>query len=122
MPRIGSSPIRIHCIGTRANIRNRTPIIGYYNVNAKGSGDMYSKGANMLHTLRQLVDNDEKFRSVLRGISAKFYHQTVTTEQIESYLSEANGMDLKLFFDQYLRNTKILKYSWKDCIDGFNMP
>lgn len=122
-----------YCIGTRANIRNRTPIIGPYNVNASGSGDMYSKGANMLHTLRQLVDDDEKFRGILRGISAKFYHQTITTEQIESFLSEATGMDLKLFFDQYLRNIKIpvfeyslagriLKYRWKDCIDGFNMP
>jgi aminopeptidase N len=122
-----------YCIGTRKNIGNRTPIIGPYKVNREGSGDMYAKGANMLHTLRQLVDNDEKFRSILRGISEKFYHQTVTTEQIESYLSEATGMDLKLFFDQYLRNTKIpffeysvegktCKYRWKDCISGFDMP
>ncbi|MCX6223604.1 MAG: M1 family metallopeptidase [Bacteroidia bacterium] len=122
-----------YCIGTRKNIGNRTPIIGPYNVNREGSGDMYAKGANMLHTLRQLVDNDEKFRSILRGISKKFYHQTVTTEQIESYLSEATGMDLKLFFDQYLRNTKIpffeysvegktCKYRWNNCIAGFDMP
>ena len=122
-----------YCIGTRKNIGNRTPIIGPYNVNQEGSGDMYSKGANMLHTLRQLVDNDEKFRSMLRGISAKFYHQTVTTEQIENYFIQATGMDLKPFFDQYLRNTKIpgfeyvlegatLKYRWTNCIDSFNMP
>jgi len=122
-----------YCIGTRKNIGNRTPIIGPYNVNTEGSGDMYSKGANMLHTLRQIVNDDEKFRGILRGISAKFYHQTVTTEQIENFFSEATGMDLKPFFDQYLRNTKIpyfeyavegktLKYRWKDCIPGFNMP
>ncbi|MFA5816785.1 MAG: M1 family metallopeptidase [Bacteroidales bacterium] len=122
-----------YCIGTRKNIGNRTPIIGPYNVNTEGSGDMYSKGANMLHTLRQIVNDDEKFRGILRGISAKFCHQTVTTEQIENFFSEATGMDLKPFFDQYLRNTKIpyfeyavegktLKYRWKDCIPGFNMP
>lgn len=122
-----------YCIGTRKNIGNRTPIIGPYNVNRGGSGDMYSKGANMLHTLRQMVDNDEKFRSIIRGLSAKFYHQTVTTEQVENYLSEATGMKLKLFFDQYLRNTKIpvfeysvigkvLAYRWKDCVAGFDMP
>jgi aminopeptidase N len=122
-----------YCIGTRKNIGNRSPIIGPYNVNREGSGDMYSKGANMLHTLRQLVDNDEKFRSILRGLSSGFYHQTVTTEQIENFLSEATGMDLKLFFDQYLRNAKIpvfdysmdakiLKFRWKNCVDGFNMP
>lgn len=122
-----------YCIGTRANIGNRSPIIGPYNVNTEGSGDMYSKGANMLHTLRQLVNDDEKFRGMLRALSARFHHQTVTTEQVENFLSEATGMDLKLFFNQYLRNTKIpaleysvsgnvLKYRWKDCIDGFNMP
>lgn len=122
-----------YCMGTRKNIGNRSPIIGPYDVNTGGSGDMYSKGANMLHTIRQLVDNDEKFRSILRGISAKFYHQTVTTGQIENFFSEATGMDLKLFFDQYLRTAKIpsleysvegkvLKYRWKYCIPGFNMP
>jgi len=122
-----------YIIGTRANIGNRTPIIGPYNVNRAGSGDMYSKGANMLHTLRQLVNNDEKFRGMLRGLGARFYHQTVTSEQVENYLKETSGLDLKLFFDQYLRNTKIpvfeysvsgkvLKYRWNNCINGFNMP
>ncbi len=122
-----------YCIGTRKGIGNRAPIIGPYDVNREGSGDMYSKGANMLHTLRQLVDNDEKFRGMLRGISAKFYHQTVTTEQIENYFIEATGMDLKPFFNQYLRNAQIpgleyvvegtiLKFRWKNCIDSFNMP
>lgn len=122
-----------YCIGTRANIGNRTPIIGPYNVNTGGSGDMYSKAANMLHTLRQMVGDDEQFRAIIRGLSARFYHQTVTTEQVEKYLSESTGIDLKNFFDQYLRNTKIpafefslqgniLKYRWGNCIDGFDMP
>lgn len=122
-----------YCTGTRKNIGNRSPVIGPYDVNTGGSGDMYSKAANMLHTLRQVVDNDEQFRAIIRGLSGRFYHQTVTSEQVENYLSEATGMDLKFFFDQYLRNTKIpaleysvsgkvLKYRWKDCIDGFNMP
>jgi aminopeptidase N len=122
-----------YCIGTRANIGNRAPIIGPYGVNTGGSGDMYSKAANMLHTLRQIVGNDEQFRAMVRGLSGRFYHQTVTTEQVENYLSESTGLDLKFFFDQYLRNTKIpvfefseegniLKYRWSNCIDGFDMP
>jgi len=122
-----------YCIGTRKNIGNRSPIIGYYNVNTEGSGDMYSKGANMLHTIRQLVDDDEKFRGMIRDISAEFYHQTVTTEQIENYISDATGIDLKPFFNQYLRQTKIpffdytldgevLRYRWDNCIPEFNMP
>ena len=43
-----------YVIGTRKNIQNDRPLIGHYNVNNEGSGDMYYKGANMLHTLRQL--------------------------------------------------------------------
>ncbi|MDQ4139083.1 MAG: M1 family metallopeptidase, partial [Bacteroidota bacterium] len=67
-----------YVIGTRKNIKNDRPIVGYYDVNYSGSGDMYYKGANMLHTLRQVVNNDEKWRAILRGLNKEFYHQTVT--------------------------------------------
>jgi aminopeptidase N len=122
-----------YCRGTRLNISNDRPIIGTYNVNRSGSGDMYSKGANMLHTIRQIIDDDEKFRSILRGLNKEFYHQTVTTEQIESYISKHAGLDLSRVFDQYLRNTMIptfeyaiidgnLRYRWGNCVRGFDMP
>ncbi len=122
-----------YVIGTRAKIRNDKPIIGPYNVNTEGSHDMYYKGANMLHTLRQIVDNDEKFRSMVRGLSSTFYHQTVTTQQVEDYLSQSAGLDLTPFFNQYLRDTRIpvfeysldknqLRYRWNNCVDGFTMP
>ncbi len=77
--------------GIRKNIENDKPIIGNYGVNNEGSGDMYYKGANMLHTLRQVLNDEEKWRAILRGLNATFYHQTVTTQQIESYLSEKIG-------------------------------
>ena len=122
-----------YVIGTRGNIQNDRPIIGVYDVNQKGSGDMYSKGANMLHTIRQLVDDDEKWRTVLRGLNTEFYHKTVTTKQIEEYISSTSGIDLTQFFDQYLRTVKIpmLKYQVKgkqllfrytNIVDGFDMP
>lgn len=122
-----------YVIGTRQNIRNDKPIIGYYNVNKEGSGDMYPKGANMLHTLRQLIENDEKWRQILRGMNRTFFHQTVTTQQIENYLSEESGIDLTEFFNQYLRTTNIptleykidegeLKYRWTQIVDKFDMP
>ncbi len=122
-----------YCIGTRRNIGNRTPIIGPYNVNAEGSGDMYSKGANMLHTLRQWINNDEKFRMIVRGLGEKFYHQTVTTEEVENYMAAESGLNLKNFFNQYLRNVEIpvfdfavnginLEYKWKNCLPEFDMP
>ena len=119
--------------GTRAKIRNDRPIIGPYDVNTEGSHDMYYKGANMLHTLREIVEDDEKFRNMLRGLSSTFYHQTVTTQQVESYMSKAANKDLTSFFNQYLRDTripvfeytlhkKLLKYRWSNSVDGFNMP
>ncbi len=129
----GTEAASAYVIGTRANIRNDKPIIGTYDVNSRGSGDMYPKGANMLHTLRQLLEDDELWRSMLRGLNETFYHQTVTTEQIESYLSEKSGKDLSAFFDQYLRskwvpnleyrwNGNILEYRYRDVVPGFDMP
>lgn len=119
--------------GIRKNIQNDKPIIGHYDVNNEGSGDMYYKGANMLHTLRQLVNNDEKWRTILRGLNSTFYHQTVTTKQIEDYLSQQTGMDLNPFFNQYLRDIRIptleysfdgntLKYHWTNIVAGFQIP
>ena len=122
-----------YVIGSRRGIGNRRPIIGPYNVNREGSGDMYSKGANILHTLRQIAKDDEKWRQILRGLNKEFYHQTVTSKQIEEYISENIGFDLRYVFDQYLRDIRIpvleyfikdgiLKYRWAETIDGFNMP
>jgi aminopeptidase N len=122
-----------YVIGIRQNIRNDKPIIGHYDVNKSGSGDMYPKGANMLHTLRQVLNDDEKWREILRGLNRDFYHQTVTTQQIENYLSQHTGRDLSRFFNQYLRDTRIptleyrqhkkkLSYRWVNAVDGFDMP
>ncbi len=93
--------------GTRANIQNDKPIIGLYDVNYEGSGDMYPKGANMLHTLRQIVNNDSTWRAMLRGLNEEFYHQTVTTKQIENYMAKFTGLELTAFFNQYLRDYRI---------------
>ncbi|MEM6316934.1 MAG: M1 family metallopeptidase [Bacteroidota bacterium] len=122
-----------YVIGTRRSVLNDRPMIGRYFVNYAGSTDMYYKGANMLHTLRQLVEDDEKWRQILRGLNQTFYHQTVTTQQIEDYLSEHTGIDLTQFFDQYLRDVRIptleakwdkktLKYRWTKVVKGFDMP
>ena len=122
-----------YVIGSRRGIGNRKPIIGPYNVNKGGSGDMYAKGANLLHTLRQIAKDDQIWRQILRGLNKEFYHQTVTSKQIEDYISENIGFDLTFVFDQYLRDIRIpileysimnnvLKYRWANTIDGFNMP
>lgn len=119
--------------GIRNNIENDKPIIGHYDVNSEGSSDMYYKGANMLNTLRQVLNDDAKWRNILRGLNSTFYHQTVTTKQIEDYLSQQVGMDLNPFFNQYLRDIRIptleytfqeniLKYRWTNIVSGFEIP
>ncbi|HEY3746446.1 MAG TPA: M1 family metallopeptidase [Gemmatimonadaceae bacterium] len=122
-----------YTIGQRKLIRNDEPIIGAYGVNHEGSGDMYDKGANMLLTIRQLVDDDARWRGILRGLGKTFWHQTVTTKQIEDYISTQSGLDLSKVFDEYLRTTKVptleyklrgsqLSYRWANVVPGFAMP
>ena len=103
-----------YVIGSRKNIANDEPIIGTYGANREGSGDMYYKGGNMLHTIRQIVNDDEKWRSILTGLNKDFWHQTVTTQQVESYVSQHAGIDLSKVFDQYLRTTKIPQLAIQD--------
>jgi aminopeptidase N len=122
-----------YCIGTRKRIRNDIPIIGPYGVNREGSGDMYYKGGNLLHTIRQIINDDEKFRQILRGLNRDFYHKTIDSKTIEAYISKKAGKDFSKVFDQYLRTVKIpvleyridggkLQYRWKDVVNGFAMP
>ena len=129
----GTVASNAYVTGTRKKILNDKPIIGNYNVNNSGSGDMYYKGANMLHTLRQIINNDEKWRSILVGLNKDFYHQTVTTQQIENYIDKYFEIDLKPFFNQYLRTIKVptldyklennnLLYKWSNVVDGFSIP
>ncbi|BAO76780.1 M1 family metallopeptidase [Winogradskyella sp. PG-2] len=122
-----------YVIGTRVNIKNDRPLIGYYDVNKEGSSDMYYKGSNLLHTLRQLVEDDQLWRQILRGLNFEFYHQTVTTKQIEDYISKIAKKDLSAFFNQYLRDIRIptleykienseLKFRYVNIVKDFDMP
>lgn len=124
---------REYVLGTRLGIKNDRPIVGIYNVHYEGSGDMYNKGGNMLHTIRHVINNDVLWRDILRGLNETFYHQTVTSKQVENYMSEMAGMDLSKVFDQYLRDIRIptleytfkdnqLGYRWANAVVGFDMP
>lgn len=129
----GKKDAEDYVIGTRRDIRNDQPIIGTYGLNRSGSGDMYNKGGNMLHTIRHIINDDEKWRGILRGLNKDFFHQTVTTGQVENYISKNAGMDLSKVFDQYLRTIKIpmlkykfdgktLSYNYENVVEGFAMP
>ena len=120
--------------GIRKKIRNDKPIIAHYGVNEEGSGDMYYKGGNMMHLIRHSIDDDSLFRQILRGLNKTFYHQTVTTQQIENYISKHAGLDFSTVFTQYLRTTQVpvleyyfstdnktFNYHFANCVRGFNL-
>lgn len=122
-----------YVIGTRKLIGNRSPIEGVRGVNKEGSSDMYFKGANLLHTIRQIINDDKKWRDILTGLNSSFYHKTVDGSEIENYISKKSGIDFQKVFDQYLRDIRIprlqyyfqkgkLYYRWMDVVDGFTMP
>ncbi|MCB9168571.1 MAG: M1 family metallopeptidase [Flavobacteriales bacterium] len=122
-----------YVIGLRRNIRNDRPIIGPYGVNKEGSTDMYYKGANLIHTIRHAMNDDQRFFAMLREMNARFRHQVVTSRQIEAFISDFSGMDLGPVFDQYLRTTQVpvLQWGWQrgqvvvrwsNCIDTFHLP
>jgi aminopeptidase N len=119
--------------GLRRSVRNDKTIIGFYGVNQEGSQDMYNKGNNIMHMIRQVINDDSLFRNILRGLNKDFYHKTVDSKDIENYISRKSGIDFSKLFDQYLRTIKIpvleykvegdnLSYRWANSIDGFNMP
>ncbi|MCX5754968.1 MAG: M1 family metallopeptidase [Gemmatimonadetes bacterium] len=123
-----------YVIGTRELVRNDRPIEGVPSVNDEGSGnDHYYKGGNMLHLIRQLVGNDDKWKQILRGLQSTFRHQTISGAQVEQYITKESGINLSKVFDQYLRTTKLpaleykidggqLAYRWANVVAGFDMP
>lgn len=123
-----------YVIGCRSNITNAVPIIAEYGLNKSGGGDMYYKGGNMLHMIRQIVNDDEKWRQILRGLNETFWHQTVTTKQVEDFMIEKSGVNLQPLFDQYLRATQIpvfeysidnigvVSYRFSNCNDELTFP
>jgi aminopeptidase N len=121
--------------GIRKNISNRAPIIGKYGVNSESGTDMYYKGSNMIQTIRNSIDDDSVFRKTLRSMQEEFYHKTVMSSEIESFISKNVGFDFSHVFDQYLRTTDIpileisyqkdkkkLFFRWANCIEGFDLP
>jgi aminopeptidase N len=120
-------------VGIRKGIKNLAPIIGKYGLNNSGAGDMYPKGANILHTMRHVLNDDDKWHAVLLGLQKEFWHKTVTTAEVEAYMNRVSGFDFDLLFDQYLRtpDLPLLKYSVKGktlsvwfekVVPGFSVP
>jgi Peptidase family M1 domain/Peptidase M1 N-terminal domain len=116
---------------------NKESIIGFYGVNDFHMGDMYSKGCRMIATLRNTINNDSLFFSILRGIQKKYKYQSINTADIVNYFNNTSGTDYTYIFDQYLRYGSIpkliisaspsgkdmeLRYKWVADVKDFRLP
>jgi len=123
----------------RNQVMKKHPLQGEFGVNHVHYDleDIYNKGALMLHTFRNIIDNDVLWFDILKGIQQKFKYQSITTEAIIDYINEETNTDYTYFFDQYLKYTKLpelemrtqykkgnltLKYRWKTAVTNFKMP
>lgn len=119
--------------GSWKNILNNRPVTGDYGVHDEGSPDKYDKGAAVVHMIRVMMNDDEEFRKLLRGLNKDFYHKAVSSRQVEQYIMDRSGLQLEKFFDQYLRSKDVpelewyikkkqLYYRFTNVTDGFSLP
>ncbi|MFY8069395.1 MAG: M1 family metallopeptidase [Flavobacterium sp.] len=119
--------------GQSKNVRNDKPIIGQFGVNREGSGDMYYKGSLLLNTLRHIVNNDEKWWSLLLKYAETYKKQIIDTPTVIAFFNKETGYNLTPVFNQYLNYTslphleiksqgKSFQYRWKTDEPNFNMP
>lgn len=119
--------------GQWKGIRNDKPVIGNYGVQDDGSSDKYDKGAAVVHMIRTIMNDDEKFRQLLRGLNKDFYHQAVSSAAVEAYINKFANYNFTPLFNQYLRNTDIpefeyyikkkkLFFRFKNVVNNFSLP
>ncbi len=129
----GSEKATSYINGLKANVDNDKPIIGNFGVNNEGSGDMYPKGALMLHTIRNIINNDQKWWDLLLKYSETYRHKIIDTETVLQFFNKETGLDFTTVFYQYLRTTSIpelelrisnkhLEYKWNATETNFDMP
>ncbi len=82
----------------------------------KSDGDIYGKGASILHTLRYLIGDDAFFRSVrkmaypekeMEGITSGKQSRLVTTDDFKQIAENESGINLDWFFEVYFRQPKL---------------
>jgi aminopeptidase N len=115
-----------YLMNQRAWINNRQPIVGLRGINwirFSKSTDMYYKGAWILHTMRHMVMDDDKWFDMLRGFYDEYKFQPVISEDFFFYSSEFLDMDLAPFFQQYFYTTEIpeFQYKFRQGADGVHL-
>ena len=121
--------------GYKSHVRNRQPIITTRGLHQTPPQDMYFKGALMLNTLRNVVNDDAKWWKTIHDVFQHFKYRNIMTEDLVAYMNEDTGMKLTPIFDEYLRHAALptlelkfdeaagtVSYRWKADVAAFAMP
>lgn len=123
--------------GLKRGVDNKETIVGPYGVNQEGAGDMYSKGALFLNTLRSVIHNDTIWWDIVKSLQQKYARKNISTLDVLAFMNEKSKMDLTAIFHQYLNVASLAKlnvqlktsesglnvsYSWDCETNDFDMP
>lgn len=118
-------------------VQHDLPMLAPAGVNAEPTGDIYPKGALLLHTIRGILQSDVLFLDILRSMQDTFALKTIGTEDVIDYFNRRTGLNLTPVFHAYLRYVEIpvfeyalyeeqgrwkLRYRWRCPEPGFAMP
>lgn len=123
----------------KEKIQNNQPILGPTGVNYKGwpDADMYYKGTWMLHTIRNVINNDSLWFDIIYHLATEKSKSIVTTQEIIDFINSRTKYDLQPIFDQYLKyksppvldyilkkeNEKMkITFKWETDVKDFRMP
>ena len=119
----------------KSKVGNRQPVITQRGIHKTPTQDMYFKGALFLHTLRGVINDDERWRKLLRDTYQVFKYRNIMTEDMVRFMNGELRMDLAPIFDQYLRRTALpvlqlafdekagtVAYRWEADERAFAMP
>lgn len=130
-----------YMLWTMMTVMNKKPLIGppgVYYWNYKDI-DPYTKGSAVLHTLRNHINDDSLFFSLLRTFYKNSCYKITNTNEFITLANKMTGKNLNAFFDQYLYqrsspyllwnidyNTELkcnqLIFKFDHCVSGFTTP
>lgn len=99
----------------RKNIKNLEPMIGPYGVyyHGRSDNDIYYKGALVLQTLRETLNNDSLFFRFLKHLTGENARKNITTREIINQCNAITHRKWDTFFNQYLYNYTIPVFEYK---------
>lgn len=128
-------------------INNKRPVVGPGKVNywSHDDNDVYNKGAMVLHTLRNAINDSILFFDILQTFYRDHAKKSnVTTRDFIELVNEKTGKNWDKFFEAYLYTTKVpvlhyyfysegvgpgakgstynLALKWENVPEGFSMP